>query len=422
MMNGLHVRRLRADYLIPADHPSPETVKARLDAIGERELAQALAAQPLLQSTSTDPSVWLIRRLALDLDVDLGLEADGVARRWASEVARSLITLLDAGDDGENVIHFPDPAAYLAHFLVDLAEQTAWGRWYYRDFEGLRPLPLPAALRTALLDQPDLGLAALLRLPEADRATVLRALSAREARRVLDGLAEIGTAADAARCLEAVWAAWSTLDPDPTAEDGRAALGLYLAVCQRQPELAGPTLRSFALALLGLARHVLAHAGALDAFAAGNAAALLEGAEAEVAAQPQALGACPPDRVIQIGRGLRERLTVPAAPPVQPRDLPRQTPFGGAFLLAPMLDAVVRAGDGDRWPDLGSTPGSRVAGFLLTLKCCGRDQAERAFRDPVLRDLWGIPPTVSMVDLVRWQRRLARTGSPLLPGPDVAAV
>ena len=49
---------------------------------------------------------------------------------------------------------------------------------------------------------------------------------------------------------------------------------------------------------------------------------------------------------------------------------------------------------GQRWRKL-----CRVAllRFLLLVKCCGQPRARRVFSDPLLRDLMGIPPALSLV-------------------------
>ena len=98
--------------------------------------------------SDSDPSIWFIRKLGIELDLSLGWDAERVGRAWANQLARKLSH--DLKEDGNGVVRFPSRAAYLAQFLVDLKKGWAWGKWYYRDFEGLRMLPLSAALRTAL--------------------------------------------------------------------------------------------------------------------------------------------------------------------------------------------------------------------------------------------------------------------------------
>ena len=71
---------------------------------------------------------------------------------------------------------FPDRPAHLACFLADLAAGDAWRLWYPRGFAGLKMLPLPMALRPAVLAEPVRGLEALASLPPAELARILAAL------------------------------------------------------------------------------------------------------------------------------------------------------------------------------------------------------------------------------------------------------
>jgi hypothetical protein len=47
-----------------------------------------------------------------------------------------------------------------------------------------------------------------------------------------------------------------------------------------------------------------------------------------------------------------------------------------------------------------------IVRFLLFVKCCGQMRAHLAFSDPVVRDIFGMPPTCTSDSLLRWQRRV----------------
>jgi len=68
------------------------------------------------------------------------------------------------GEDGVRVRRFADRAAFLAHFLRSLAEDRAWQQWYFAEFSSLRSLPAGAAIREALLREPDSAEPALMQL------------------------------------------------------------------------------------------------------------------------------------------------------------------------------------------------------------------------------------------------------------------
>src|SRR6185312_4743269 len=101
---------------------------------------------------------------------------ESVARTWAAEIAKVIGPVLRGTGDGDNVVWFPDPAAHLARFLADTADGAAHGRWYFDSSAGLAALPMSATTRTAVCDDPALGLLALARLDdECER--VIRALA-----------------------------------------------------------------------------------------------------------------------------------------------------------------------------------------------------------------------------------------------------
>jgi len=77
------------------------------------------------------------------------------------------------------------------------------------------------------------------------------------------------------------------------------------------------------------------------------------------------------------------------------------------FLLLPtLLEAPIEAGVCG-WPDMDNTPAFCIVRFLLYLRCCGAERAERASSDPLLRDLFFIPPSCSTSDLVAWQQSIS---------------
>jgi hypothetical protein len=152
MSAQLSIQRLNATYLIPRELPDAGAARSRLDQAMRLRLAgmcRQLLAQVLDEG---DTSVWLIRRLDLDLALDVGGgDEDLLTRAWAGRIAASLARAIARGPDGQSVMRFPDRAAYLAHFLRDMADGCAWEKWYYDSLDTLRSLPVSAAMREALL-------------------------------------------------------------------------------------------------------------------------------------------------------------------------------------------------------------------------------------------------------------------------------
>ena len=85
---------------------------------------------------------------------------------------------------------------------------------------------------------------------------------------------------------------------------------------------------------------------------------------------------------------------------------PLSTAFGGIFLLLPHLDELPLPEATRGWPNTDEAAAISLVRWLVLLKCCGRQNSERAFYDPLLRDLLLIPPTLSPAALRTWQARL----------------
>ena len=204
----LEIRRFHGRYLVSRDHPAPDRVKARLDDAVACGLADTLSSIFSRCFSDADSSIWLIRRLDIDLDVNAAWERDSLTRALAQQVALTLHRILQDVVDGENVRWFPNRAAYLARFLVDAAAGFAWHQWYYESFAGLRPLPISAALRTTICEEPAIGVAALRQLPLDELTRVLSTLTSQDALLILDSIAATAPVAEDLPCLEAARNAW----------------------------------------------------------------------------------------------------------------------------------------------------------------------------------------------------------------------
>src|ERR1700752_1313428 len=227
----LNIRRFRARYLIPGDHPAPHRVKTRLDdAIALPVLRQAISSVLSSFFPAIDESVWMIRRLDFNLDVNAAWERDQLTRAIVAQLAREVGLSLGDAEHSGNVLRFANRAAYLARFLSDVAAGTAGGRWYYESFSGLRLLSTSAALRSAICDRPGIGRDALLLLSNHELDGVLRALTKQDVVRVLDRISESETNATEFECCQLAWsAAADSLGGDlKSADQWQLVLRLFL--------------------------------------------------------------------------------------------------------------------------------------------------------------------------------------------------
>ena len=358
----LQIRRVHAQYLVPSDHPAPRHIKDRLDHAIKRSLSHVLSAVFSSWFSETDSSLWFVRRLELDLAVNASGDGEHVTRTFTRQLGRALGDTLQDGTNHNNVVRFASPADYLAHFLSDLAAGDAWGRWYYESFFGLRMLPTSAALRTAVCDRAERGREALLQLRSAELKNVLRALNRQDARLILESLTQ-GVTDDSFDSSEMAWSLSRLVDADSVngLDEWDRALYLYLSVAREQKE---PGLQSMD-AVLSLLR-------------------------------------CSPDRLREVAEELN---TLQAQIRVAETER-RNTSFGGAFLLLPLLDELPLGEALRDWPHADEAAAISLVRFLLLIKCAGAQHAQRSLGDPLLRDLMLVPPTVSVEVLSDWQARI----------------
>jgi hypothetical protein len=361
----LQIRRVHAEYLVPADHPAPGHVKDRLDDEIKRSLSQVLSAAFSSWFLETDSSLWFVRRLEIDLAINAAGGGEGVSRTFTRQLGRALSdTLQDT--DHNNVVRFSSPADYLARFLADLAAGDAWGRWYYESFFGLRMLPTSAVLRTVVCGRPDTGKEALLLLPKNELRDVLRALNRQDARLILESLTAGVRDESEFDPNEMAWSILRLIDPDLLAElnEWGRALYLYLSVARWQEE-AGLDTTDAGLTLLR----------------------------------------CSPDRLRDIAEELK---TVQAEVRVAETER-RYTSFGGAFLLLPLLDEIPLTEALHDWPHADEAAAISLVRFLLLIKCAGPKHAQHTLTNSLLRDLMLVPPTVSAEVLTEWQAHVTTT-------------
>jgi hypothetical protein len=184
------IGRLEAVYVIPRGHPSPDGLRARMDALAREQLAWSCRRILAHALDPKDPSIWFIRRLSVGLTLDAAaFDNEPLANAWGAQLSKSVVETFARGADNESVVHFPDRAAYLAQFVADLAEGRAWDKWYYEG--SLRSLPVGGAIAQALAREPEHLPATLRRLmASGSLENVLGALDEPGARRIYEACFE----------------------------------------------------------------------------------------------------------------------------------------------------------------------------------------------------------------------------------------
>jgi hypothetical protein len=395
---------------VAADHPDPQRLRAKLDGAVVNALPRLITSLLNPPCPLTDERVWLIRNLHLDLEVNAARDIDQVARVWGESLTRRLSAVMRAGADGETALCFQHRAAYLARFLVDCSSGWAWGRWYYEAFQGLKLLPTSAAIRTAILDHPTTGLAALQHLTPAECGQVLSGLTTHDASLMVEQLARPGATCDEESTMQAVWNLWQRHRAEHLTHDGfwRMALHLLVAISREQPAMVGPTLVQSIQAVIrcGELMEKASHPDELaTALMSGQPATLYKVVGPTDGELLSPFLRCPEAWVKQVTDTLRGSSKTGKGPH-QEDSIVRSTPCGGLFLLLPLLAAFPWEDGTKGWPAGDEVPASNLLRFLLYMKCCGSLRAEHVFHDPVVRDLFRIPPTVSYDTIRKWQRQV----------------
>ncbi|HTX91835.1 MAG TPA: hypothetical protein VMC09_11540 [Anaerolineales bacterium] len=414
----LTIQEFQSSYLVNREDPNPEKLRARLDDIVQKRLPTAL--DDLLEYWERqNPGLWFIRDLEIELDINAAWDDDLVADLWAGKILRQLMEC-STGSTPAKAIFFPDPAAYRSHFLMDLAAGRAWGVWYYQQFDGLRALPTSTAICTALAEDPDLGVAALALLEPEELEKILAALSETDARRLLAAYAaasEDDSHQPGDRALfELCWQAWQ-VPRRSLAEAGEIIFHLVLAIRRGAASRPlAPLIRVFQ-ALSRLSR-LLRH---LDGQSAGRVLSVLSGGDpaslytttgrADGEALQPLLGA-EPEWIWQVGQALGGPGSVSTIEAGTLADeevvgtAVRYTSLGGAFLLLPSLAELPLARLTRDWAGLKGLPAVTLLRFLVLADSLGGVHVERAWMDPLLRDLLLLPPSFSAEDLSAWTKSI----------------
>lgn len=201
---SLTIRRLRNVFAAGRDLPRAEEVCARIESSVRREGVEQLARILDEALDPADPSVWIIRRLAVSFVI--GELAQG-ERVWARGIALGIRRRIELGPDSGNALRFPDRATYWAWYLRDRAAGTA-SHWWYEPLDSLRHLDFGAACVTLLSRQADLAAPVLALLDEwGVWEQAVRQLSGPQAARMLDWIGE-AEESPAGELLEAAAGLW----------------------------------------------------------------------------------------------------------------------------------------------------------------------------------------------------------------------
>lgn len=333
--------------------------------------------------------VWLVRRLDVHAAVASGTTERATANSLAVALVRELDRVLDAGPDAADVRWYPDRAAFLEQWLVDLSAGTAAAGWEYRGFTADTAA---AAIRLRAEAEPANVWEALRRLPAADLDAVLGLLAPADASAVVHSVA---TGHDTRTVPGLVGSATRFAVSGRLSQSPQHATLLLLLSDDAHPHQPGPVDANRASEV---ARVVLAVRNC-SWHERGSLLQALRDADWGTATRlgttgaVEALAGWPAQvRIDAVTELLRASSPETVATPAG------YTALGGQFLLLPLLAEIPLAAATSEWPALDDTPPHVLLGALATTGVLGNPLV---LTDPYFRLGTGLPQ-YSFADLARW--------------------
>jgi hypothetical protein len=395
-------------YCVPSNFAAANDLRRCLDEAVNGPLVEKCAVHTALVVRSDDASVWRIRRLDLNVSFDYRCaQATDVADAWSRQLASSLARVTQQGGESDTVLRFENYASLVARFVLDLAANRAWGKWYYEEFEDLRILPPSQAIRTVFLRESGLAAKVIDQLASQQNLdVVLTALTEKDASLVFDSCFESVPVEPSAAGLDKSVAilleccvSEPLFPPSPVEGCSCDALRLFARALLHEPGAApNDQLRGAIIGLLKLRRALsLIHSplvleSIIQKAAAGEVDAALD--LAIRSGSPDSADALRffSDRMQGDGDWGREAVAVllngnlPArvvSTASVPKGEPLLSPFAGIFLLGPSF-LNLRCG---HLAEFAAEPGenrsalSAVLRHLIGVKCLGSARASDAAGD-----------------------------------------
>ncbi|ACZ30963.1 hypothetical protein Xcel_1944 [Xylanimonas cellulosilytica DSM 15894] len=332
----------------------------------------------------TGDGVWLIRRLEVRTVVPSSESASAGGRRLAAAVARAVDDVVAAGPNPPDVLWFPDRAAYLAQWVLDLVRGCADGRWEYHGLTGGSP---SGALHDVATAEPSVLLAALLSCGHSQLDEVVERIDPVDAAAIAHALAT-GSGAMDVRELAGVVRGLGEAGRLP-AEVRQATLAVVLALARG--DAVSPTAAACARDLVVVAG-ALAGRPALERAALARALAEGDWRTAAWAGASEAVAALVPWDPGNRRAAVAE--LAPREPAVNPDPgTEHASRFGGIYLLLPLLAELPLREATRGWPPLGAVLPDRIVAAVAIACVIGHARAGAVLADPGLQLALGLDGT-----------------------------
>ena len=416
--SNLTVSKLAIECYLPSTLSAPEVIERDFIKISRESLGDALG-ELLKPLDITGEQILLIKHLELEFDIDLQLSRQKIAQVWANKIKSALLQAMSSKTTS-NVVMYENLACYIKSALMDIVRGRAQQLWYYQRFNGLWSLPVSAAIRTLLLDDRDQGLAALRKMQGAELVELCGVLTEQDAKWLMQYLflenSKHSLAAEDMHSFVASVGDGYTLAYSLDSRHHQQSLLLACIAISHQayitPSAAVQCARHLSMLLHLQNEFPDIFSQMIEPLTHNRPAELKRWLSAERITQLTAL--------LHLESELLNSLieiTCPAGQSTNRNSVlcdqeTRFTWFGNTLLLLTQIEQLPLQAL-QHWPPLREQSALSVIRLLILSLCQGADKFVVAFRDPLVRDLCGVGPAISLTEVVQWlnntvvQQRLA---------------
>ncbi len=411
----LAIRNLRINYRVPGDHPDPTQLQQRLDTPLRSDLPHTLEkyAQNLLQSQG-----WLfIRDLKIHLTINTAWDQEQIAKVWSSHI---LDAIYKTKNRGSGYIYFPTYSAYIASFIAGLVAGDSWSKWYFRHFDGLRLLPLSTAVRTLLCNYGSAATNCLTTLDVKTLQRLLSVLTQQDAKQILHTLATNDQQATEVQLMASMELRKSIEEfiisfqknHHSTLTTAQAALSFYVRIKQKNKKYRGVSLKDLAGALCYLLHYCRVTTDryavylALKYIVEKKLSALYQH-DAVLAEHCIPLQNYPTDYLQDIVKAIHTHINAQAVNDVTTVGQESfYSAHGGLIMLAPAVDRLALQTQVRDWPNLDGVSAAHILRWLIVIKTCAVGKYSDLLYDRAAREIYQIPPTISLTDIQTWLQEI----------------
>lgn len=407
--SAIRIHRFRLQINVPgANRASHQAINRRFTRVVERRLEPQLA-NVLAPLDKADECVVLIKKLELNVDIDLSLDEEHISRLIAESLKKQLIKNL-GNREGNNILVFANAATYLKHFLLDVVAGRAFQSWYYRQFSGLGALPLSAAIRTALLDEKKVGIAALGGMTDIELVKLCQVMTPADAQQLLTECSTSDAGLDFPALLQVLHESQNVLSPLIAVGKTQAIFYLTTRYLRHSSGSISPLVMDYCRLCVQMIRLADTYPKDRDklflCIKQKNLQALTHRLTAQEISDLVPVMAIADDQLIPLFKVFSQETSSLAPVLSAAQSAARFTWFGNALLLLRQLSEFPLEAMVEDWPAPEQQSAAAIMRLLTISICQGASRAGLCFRDPLVQSLCGITRDCYLEDAVEWLQQI----------------